>query len=128
MWLLRFDNDVRALERGSLSALTSVVNTSSRRRREEGTGTPVHTRHKHSVEYDEGTGKKGREKQEAGSPRFSFPFPVFLLVNIIIGSVQSSPVQSGPVRSSPVQSSPIHNKSILTLFQPIARQFCLGIR
>ncbi len=60
----------------------SVVNTSSRRRREGSTGTPVHTRHRHSVEYDEGTGKKWREKQEAGSPRFSFPFPVFLLVNL----------------------------------------------
>ncbi len=47
-----------------------------------GTGTPVHTRHRHSVEYDEGTRKKRREKQEAGSLRFSFPFPVFLLVNL----------------------------------------------
>ena len=55
-----------------------VVNTSSRRRRKGGTGTPVHTRHKHSVEYDEGTReevKKRNKRREA--PCFLFIFLSF---------------------------------------------------
>ncbi len=47
-----------------------------------GTGTPVHTRHRHSVEYDEGTREEVKRETKGGSPRFSFPYPVFLLVNL----------------------------------------------
>ena len=47
-----------------------------------GTGTPVHTRHRHSVEYDEETREEVKRETRGGSPRFSFPYPVFLLVNL----------------------------------------------
>ncbi len=46
------------------------------------TGTPVHTRHRHSVEYDEETREEVKRETRGGSPRFSFPYPVFLLVNL----------------------------------------------
>ncbi len=47
-----------------------------------GTGTPVHTRHRHSVEYDEETREEVKRETRGGNPRFSFPYPVFLLVNL----------------------------------------------
>ena len=51
-----------------------VVNTSSRRRREGGTGAPVHTRHKHSVEYDEGTREEVKRETRGGRPQVFFSF------------------------------------------------------
>ncbi len=61
---------------------TVVVNTSSRRRRE---GVQAH-KYTQDTGTQRGTmrklGKKWREKPEAGSLRISFPFPVFLLVNL----------------------------------------------
>jgi len=54
----------------------------SQKARGRGTGTPVHTRHKHSVEYDEGTREEGKRETRGGTPQVSFPFPVFLLVNL----------------------------------------------
>ncbi len=42
-----------------------------------GTGTPVHTRHRHSVEYDEGTREEVKRETRGGRPQVFFSFSRF---------------------------------------------------
>jgi hypothetical protein len=46
----------------------------SQKARGRGTGTPVHTRHKHSVEYDEGTREEVKRETRGGRPHVFFSF------------------------------------------------------